>query len=64
MNLTFREWLLQNEMAGTGAVYDGSKGTFNWWGAVGQPSGKIIDGWPIGTKEDKAEKKKKKKRRK
>jgi len=28
----------------TGAVYDRSKGTFNWWGAVGLPGGKCIDG--------------------
>ena len=54
--MTFKEWLTLNELVGTGAVYDGSRGTFNWWGAPGS-SGKIIAGWPIGSKEDRAEKK-------
>lgn len=51
------------EMVGTNAVYDGTRGTFNWWGAVGHPAGRIIDGHPIGTKEDKAEKRGKRKRK-
>ena len=53
--ISFKEWLFK-EFAGTGAIYDGSKGTFNWEGAPGS-TGKSIEGWPIGTKEDKKEKK-------
>lgn len=49
----------QIEMVGTGAVYDGNKGTFNWWGAPGS-SGKSIEGEPIGTKKDKHGKRSKK----
>ena len=31
--MSFKDWLKKNEMVGTGAVYDGSKGPdFNWWG--------------------------------
>lgn len=43
--ITFNEWLkkkMQSEMAGTGAIYDGSKSPdFNWWGApesMGKPN--------------------------
>jgi hypothetical protein len=32
------------QLSETDAVYDGSSGTFNWWGAVGSPGGKVIDG--------------------
>ena len=43
--ITFAQWRKLREMAGTGAVYDGSKPTtFNYWGAVGLPGGKVIDG--------------------
>lgn len=44
--MTFKNWLQKNEMTGTGAVYDGSKGTFNWWGAPGS-TGVSIEGEPI-----------------
>lgn len=54
--MTFKEWLQLSE---TDAIYDGSKGTFNWQGAPGS-TGVSIEGHPIGTKEDKAEKRKKK----
>lgn len=31
--IRFKEWLKQQEMVGTGAVYDGTKSPdFNWWG--------------------------------
>lgn len=34
--MRFREWLIQLEMVGTGAVYDGTKSPdFNWWGDPG-----------------------------
>lgn len=56
--MTFKEWLEFNE---TDAIYDGTRGTFNWWGAPGT-TGVSIEGHPIGTKEDKAEKKKRKKK--
>lgn len=65
--ISFRSWLEANSldefMGSTGAIYDGSKGTFNWVGAPGS-SGVSIEGWPIGTKEDRAEKKKKKRGKK
>jgi len=54
--LSFKKWF--GEMVGTGAIYDGSKGTFNWWGTPGS-TGKVIDGDPI-----KSPSKKKKKRKK
>ncbi len=35
---TFKEWY--REMAGTGAIYDGTDSPdFNWWGAVGVDKG-------------------------
>ena len=61
MILNFKQWF--NEMVGTGAIYDGSKGEFNWWGAPGS-AGKSISGHPIGCKADKAKKKKRKKKSK
>ena len=56
------------EMVGTGVVSGAnpklpSKRTFNMWGAPGS-TGKSIEGYPIGTKEDRGEKKKSKKKRK
>lgn len=32
--MKFKEWLKTNEMAGTGAIYDGSGDTedYQWWG--------------------------------
>lgn len=31
--MTFKEWIVWREMAGTGAIYDGTKSPdFNWWG--------------------------------
>lgn len=31
--MRFKEWIKQNEMVGTGAVYDGTESPdFNWWG--------------------------------
>tara|TARA_Y100000034_G_C6910429_1_gene424509 strand:+ start:23925 stop:24116 length:192 start_codon:yes stop_codon:yes gene_type:complete len=61
---TFIGWL--KEMAGTGAVYDGTKptdgGGFNWWGAVGDPLGVSIKGDPIKHKGKKRGKKRKKRK--
>jgi hypothetical protein len=54
--ISFADWKNRKliEMAGTSAVYDGTKPkTFNWWGAVGS-SGKVIDGdVPVKKKKDK-----------
>lgn len=37
----------------TDAIYDGTKPkTFNWWGSVGLPGGKVIDG-EVPVKKDK-----------
>lgn len=62
---TFMCWL--KEMAGTGAVYDGTKPKdgdgFNWWGAVGDPLGVSIKGDPIKPKGKKRGRKKRKKRK-
>jgi hypothetical protein len=49
----FKDWLKE-----TYAIYDGSKGTFNWWGAVNHSTGKSIEGDPIGVKKNKKKKKK------
>lgn len=61
--ITFKEWLTLIEMTGTSAIYDGTRGAFNWWGAKGSP-GKNIEGYPIGTKEDKKEKKRGRRKKK
>lgn len=51
--LTFSQWRdkrlaesirRHTVMKETEAIYDGSQGTFNWWGAVGKPGGKCIEG--------------------
>lgn len=53
---SYKQWKLLKE---TDAIYDGSKPTtFNWWGAVGLPGGKIIDGDVPVKKKHKKEKKK------
>jgi hypothetical protein len=54
--MNFKKWLE------TYAVYDGTQGTYNWWGSVNNSTGRSIEGYPIGTKEDKKPKKKKKKK--
>lgn len=55
-------WL--KEMVGTSAIYDGTKPKdgdgFNWWGAVGHPSGISIKGEPIKKKKHGKRRKKKK----
>ena len=58
--MNFKIWLKE-----TGAVYDGTKPKdgdgFNWWGAVGDPSGISIKGDPIKPKGKKSGRKKRKK---
>ncbi len=59
--MDFAGWLKQQEMAGTGAVYDGTKSKdFNWWGApetAGRPAADV--GKPVGVKDRKRVKKEK-----
>lgn len=63
--LNYKIW---REMAGTGAVYDGTPpkdgGGFNWWGTVGHPLGVSISGDADTSKEDPTGKKGKKHGRK
>lgn len=57
--MDFAEWLKQQEMVGTGAIYDGTKSKdFNWWGAPETAGRKAKDvGKPPGEEHKKKHKK-------